>query len=93
MGVIGIYPCEATPVTIKARFFTAEYATCHGEAESEDGRNAEETGKTGEGMLPVNAMLFTTELTENTEEDESKTGRKRACHRELTPCEAISVKT
>ena len=26
VGVTGIYPCEAIPVTIKARFFTAEYA-------------------------------------------------------------------
>ena len=37
-------------------------------------------------------MFFTTELTENTEKGESKTGRKRACHREAAvQAEAIPV--
>ena len=55
-------------------------------------RVTEETGKTGEGTLPVNAMLFTAELTENTEKGESQTGRKRACHCEAKDrAEAIPV--
>ena len=37
---------------IRQCVFNAECAACHGVAESEDGRNAEGTGRLGKGLVP-----------------------------------------
>ena len=58
---------------------TAEYATCRGVAESEDGRNAEEGFILGKGYYYNGDVFFNAKVAKSAEENLNSGGKNACC--------------